>query len=177
VAAIACKSSKPQCRTPRVLVIAGSRRSPVARKQNAAAARMAHVRRAPRPHAPVAQLDRASVYGTEGREFESLRARSESPAAAGLLLCLALGLRPKMSPICPEPSAGSAFDEITIGARVPGRAGSRPGLVREVPAELRCDARDVTLPATCSSPETAEVNAVCARLRQPLGLAERGPNG
>jgi hypothetical protein len=25
--------------------------------------------------APVAQLDRASVYGTEGREFESLRAR------------------------------------------------------------------------------------------------------
>jgi hypothetical protein len=25
-------------------------------------------------HAPVAQLDRASVYGTEGREFESLRA-------------------------------------------------------------------------------------------------------
>ena len=27
------------------------------------------------PRAPVAQLDRASVYGTEGREFESLRAR------------------------------------------------------------------------------------------------------
>jgi hypothetical protein len=27
------------------------------------------------PPAPVAQLDRASVYGTEGREFESLRAR------------------------------------------------------------------------------------------------------
>jgi hypothetical protein len=25
--------------------------------------------------APLAQLDRASVYGTEGREFESLRAR------------------------------------------------------------------------------------------------------
>src|SRR5438309_8465597 len=29
------------------------------------------------PFAPVAQLDRASVYGTEGREFESLRARGE----------------------------------------------------------------------------------------------------
>ena len=29
--------------------------------------------------APVAQLDRASVYGTEGREFESLRARSQLP--------------------------------------------------------------------------------------------------
>jgi hypothetical protein len=28
--------------------------------------------------APVAQLDRASVYGTEGREFESLRARWEA---------------------------------------------------------------------------------------------------
>jgi hypothetical protein len=28
-------------------------------------------------NAPVAQLDRASVYGTEGREFESLRARYE----------------------------------------------------------------------------------------------------
>ena len=30
------------------------------------------------PQAPVAQLDRASVYGTEGREFESLRARQET---------------------------------------------------------------------------------------------------
>ena len=29
--------------------------------------------------APLAQLDRASVYGTEGREFESLRARRKSP--------------------------------------------------------------------------------------------------
>ncbi len=35
--------------------------------------------------APVAQLDRASVYGTEGQRFESSRARSsESPAIAGL---------------------------------------------------------------------------------------------
>ena len=33
------------------------------------------VRGATSKHAPVAQLDRASVYGTEGREFESLRAR------------------------------------------------------------------------------------------------------
>src|SRR3954454_15439538 len=30
--------------------------------------------------APVAQLDRASVYGTEGHRFESCRARCESPA-------------------------------------------------------------------------------------------------
>jgi hypothetical protein len=37
--------------------------------------------------APVAQLDRASVYGTEGREFESLRARYESPLeTAGFLI-------------------------------------------------------------------------------------------
>ena len=37
------------------------------------------------PEAPVAQLDRASVYGTEGREFESLRARWRSPVLqAGL---------------------------------------------------------------------------------------------
>ena len=36
--------------------------------------------------APVAQLDRASVYGTEGREFESLRARrKKNPAPAGFL--------------------------------------------------------------------------------------------
>src|SRR5687768_5361478 len=34
--------------------------------------------------APVAQLDRASVYGTEGQRFESSRARYESPAAADL---------------------------------------------------------------------------------------------
>src|SRR3954464_674879 len=35
--------------------------------------------------APVAQLDRASVYGTEGHRFESCRARRGSPATAGLL--------------------------------------------------------------------------------------------
>src|SRR5204863_5298155 len=36
--------------------------------------------------APVAQLDRASVYGTEGQRFESSRARVESPATAGAFL-------------------------------------------------------------------------------------------
>ena len=34
--------------------------------------------------APVAQLDRASVYGTEGHRFESCRARRRSPANAGV---------------------------------------------------------------------------------------------
>src|ERR671926_369484 len=36
------------------------------------------------PHAPVAQLDRASVYGTEGQRFESSRARWKDPATASL---------------------------------------------------------------------------------------------
>src|SRR5258705_13475670 len=35
------------------------------------------------PLAPVAQLDRASVYGTEGQRFESSRARSEVSCAGG----------------------------------------------------------------------------------------------
>jgi hypothetical protein len=34
--------------------------------------------------APVAQLDRASVYGTEGQRFESSRARHENPAKRGV---------------------------------------------------------------------------------------------
>src|SRR4051812_14188202 len=33
--------------------------------------------------APVAQLDRASVYGTEGQRFESSRARQKTPAQRG----------------------------------------------------------------------------------------------
>ena len=33
------------------------------------------------PNAPLAQLDRASDYESEGREFESLRARHNSPTA------------------------------------------------------------------------------------------------
>ena len=53
------------------------------------------------PHAPVAQLDRASVYETEGHRFESCRARFDQPPAqagifranigsgnsAGILIC------------------------------------------------------------------------------------------
>jgi len=34
-------------------------------------------------HAPVAQLDRASVYGTEGQRFESSRARLRNPRKHG----------------------------------------------------------------------------------------------
>ena len=35
------------------------------------------------PQAPVAQLDRASDFESEGREFESLRARHSDPAHSG----------------------------------------------------------------------------------------------
>src|SRR5262245_51852440 len=35
--------------------------------------------------APVAQLDRASVYGTEGQRFESSRARTKAAASGGFL--------------------------------------------------------------------------------------------
>ncbi len=51
--------------------------------------------------APVAQLDRASVYGTEGREFESLRARCRSPAS-GAFSSVAFPRKREMSPICPR---------------------------------------------------------------------------
>jgi hypothetical protein len=58
------------------------------------------------PHAPVAQLDRASVYETEGRWFESSRARSRrrlrcgiaapgSAAAAGGRHQLGINCRPR----------------------------------------------------------------------------------
>src|SRR3954469_17053692 len=39
--------------------------------------------------APVAQLDRASVYGTEGQRFESSRARSTNPSAVGVFRLVA----------------------------------------------------------------------------------------
>ena len=38
--------------------------------------------------APVAQLDRASVYGTEGHRFESCRARFEKSCYGGAFLLL-----------------------------------------------------------------------------------------
>jgi len=53
--------------------------------------------------APVAQLDRASVYGTEGREFESLRARCETPAQQGFFVAF----RVAASRMCPGSVPGS----------------------------------------------------------------------
>jgi hypothetical protein len=54
----------------------------------------------PRHTAPVAQLDRASVYGTEGQRFESSRARHEIPTKRLLhrtsLLC---GRRARPDPV------------------------------------------------------------------------------
>src|SRR3954453_7116428 len=43
------------------------------------------------PIAPVAQLDRASVYGTEGQRFESSRARYKTPAKQALYTAVAPG--------------------------------------------------------------------------------------
>src|ERR1700733_4079938 len=69
-----------------------------------------------RSRAPVAQLDRASVYGTEGREFESLRARHRRSCTRGLFVCwgrprsFASGVRVKPRVKIPYPRAcGSRF--------------------------------------------------------------------
>src|SRR3954468_11071440 len=55
-------------------------------------------------HAPVAQLDRASVYGTEGHRFESCRARYKSRAQQGF----SFAVSSTDSEPCPEPTPGSA---------------------------------------------------------------------
>src|SRR5215212_6797644 len=47
--------------------------------------------------APVAQLDRASVYGTEGQRFESSRARSKTPVNTGVFVGLIFGLGDRRS--------------------------------------------------------------------------------
>src|SRR3954470_2387667 len=52
--------------------------------------------------APVAQLDRASVYGTEGHRFESCRARSKSPAQQGFFVGCKFDVRRTLSQFCPE---------------------------------------------------------------------------
>src|SRR3954470_16109117 len=56
-------------------------------------------------HAPVAQLDRASVYGTEGQRFESSRARFEGPADRWVFLFLGSDgevSRPRRDPDSPS---------------------------------------------------------------------------
>lgn len=49
------------------------------------------------PPAPVAQLDRAPVFGTGGWGFESLRARSAFPSGDGRLRPFSLGLIPAIA--------------------------------------------------------------------------------
>src|SRR5919108_5138849 len=51
-----------------------------------------------RRSAPVAQLDRASVYGTEGQRFESSRARS----VAAFSPRLSVGIAPKVNSWMPR---------------------------------------------------------------------------
>src|SRR4051794_30995792 len=54
--------------------------------------------------APVAQLDRASVYGTEGHRFESCRARHKSPEQRAF----ALAARSTHAELCPESVPGTS---------------------------------------------------------------------
>ena len=73
--------------------------------------------------APVAQLDRASVYGTEGREFESLRARSQK-----LRVC-----------------EGFAVSDQRSAPRSPCPPATRPRLQQvdqKLPVGLNCHGRD-----------------------------------
>ena len=76
--------------------------------------------------APVAQLDRASVYGTEGREFESLRARFQSPGHPGLLLLSGSTpeCRQRLRATAPD-NKGTARRRSAL--RAPRRARSLPG--------------------------------------------------
>src|SRR3954454_15956856 len=55
-----------------------------------------------RASAPVAQLDRASVYGTEGQRFESSRARFESPTYRGVFFVPREGLQIGRTPYGPR---------------------------------------------------------------------------
>src|SRR3954453_22451346 len=69
--------------------------------------------------APVAQLDRASVYGTEGQRFESSRARDEGPAKQGLFLFSGRGPMWTVSQLCPEMTPISGHVYRFEGARGP----------------------------------------------------------
>src|SRR3954467_823470 len=91
--------------------------------------------------APVAQLDRASVYGTEGQRFESSRARQKTPAQRGFSCFWVVRQIANVSPICPKKGVGCACaraagtaDSSPFGARFSRRPRSRTGLVRQVPA-------------------------------------------
>ena len=125
--------------------------------------------------APVAQLDRASVYGTEGREFESLRARYESPQRGFLLV--RGDLRKVVSRICPRSGVGQAMSspvkppsghvfrverargsglvcEVPAARRAPGPEEARPGVDRARPPAGRLlheAPRPRTGCATCST--------------------------
>src|SRR5205807_1727558 len=77
------------------------------------------------------------VYGTEGREFESLRARRKSPAKAGFFLCVCIFGWRNVSQICPRLGVGYGPDATTVGTRLPGRARARSGLVCQIPAARR----------------------------------------
>src|SRR4051794_24453965 len=69
--------------------------------------------------APVAQLDRASVYGTEGQRFESSRARFKGPAKQGLSSFSGRGPKWTVSRLCREMTPISGHVYRFEGARGP----------------------------------------------------------
>jgi hypothetical protein len=90
--------------------------------------------------APVAQLDRASVYGTEGRGFEFLRAHCETPAGRGFSHFLDQPAHPDVSRKCAEECmliADASGNADPDGPRLSCRSGPRGGLVCEIPPSRR----------------------------------------
>jgi hypothetical protein len=80
--------------------------------------------------APVAQLDRASVYGTEGHRFESCRARFVSQRIMRICRAFVSSQRRCLSVARKLVSDSGRFSGALFGAPRP-RDGNRPGAARE----------------------------------------------
>ena|SRR6266480_5392611 len=91
-----------------------------------------------RGRAPVAQLDRASVYGTEGQRFESSRARCEAALQSGFF---ASRDRPDRQRV---PNMSRNRDWLGLIAPGAARVGLRETIGR-CPARLRLSSRGCRL--------------------------------
>src|SRR5215218_3718118 len=85
--------------------------------------------------APVAQLDRASVYGTEGHRFESCRARLESPANVGPFRL------PTRSTARRTPAVPRAIRCRLPARRLPAEQGAHPAFRRALSNLSRLESR------------------------------------
>src|SRR4051812_27233427 len=74
---------------------------------------------ASRGPAPVAQLDRASVYGTEGHRFESCRARFGKPRSGGVFSSSIAGARIRGPWVGTRVGTELLASELRGGHRVP----------------------------------------------------------